>query len=76
MNGQEPLHAAELELQLVVLALRLLRAHGMVTAHREGRLVRYRLTDGLARRVLEIVSAVAVAPGALHAHGADDGDAS
>lgn len=57
-------------------ALRLLRAHGMVTAHREGRLVRYRLTDGLARRVLEIVSAVAVAPGALHAHGADDGEAS
>lgn len=53
-------------------ALRLLRAHGMVTAHRQGRLVRYRLTDGLARRLLEVVSAVAVAPGHLHAHGARD----
>lgn len=57
-------------------ALRLLRAHGMVTAHRQGRLVRYRLTDGLARRLLEVVSAVAVTPGKLHAHGAGDGDAS
>ncbi|MEJ8277938.1 ArsR/SmtB family transcription factor [Pseudonocardia spirodelae] len=54
-------------------ALRLLRAHGMVTAHRQGRLVRYRLADGLARRVLEIVSAVAVPAGTLHAHGAADG---
>ncbi|ALE73955.1 Regulatory protein, ArsR [Pseudonocardia sp. Ae168_Ps1] len=57
-------------------ALRLLRAHGMVTAHRQGRLVRYRLTDGLARRLLEVVSAVAVTPGRLHAHGAGDEDAS
>ncbi|BBG02879.1 MULTISPECIES: ArsR/SmtB family transcription factor [Pseudonocardia] len=53
-------------------ALRLLRAHGMVTAHRHGRLVRYRLADGLPRRLLEVVSAVAVSPGQLHAHGGAD----
>lgn len=53
-------------------ALRLLRAHGMVTAHRQGRLVRYRLAGGLPRRVLEIVSETAVAPGHLHAHGGSD----
>lgn len=53
-------------------ALRLLRAHGMVTAHREGRLVRYRTAGGLSRRLLEVVSAEAVTPGALHAHGASD----
>lgn len=54
-------------------ALRLLRAHQMVTAHRQGRLVRYRLADGLPRRLLEVVSAEAVSIGALHAHGhADD----
>ncbi|MCU1625782.1 MAG: regulatory protein ArsR [Pseudonocardia sp.] len=53
-------------------ALRLLRAHGMVTAHREGRLVRYRMADGLARRLLEVVSADAVAPVRLHAHGHSD----
>ncbi|AEA25185.1 metalloregulator ArsR/SmtB family transcription factor [Pseudonocardia benzenivorans] len=53
-------------------ALRLLRAHGMVTAHREGRLVRYRLAGGLARRLLEVVSEEAVAPVTLHAHGHAD----
>ena len=40
-------------------ALRLLRAHQMVTAHRQGRLVRYRLADELPPRLLEIVSAEA-----------------
>ena len=53
-------------------ALRLLRAHQMVTAHRQGRLVRYRLADGLPRRLLEIVSADAVTAGPLHAHGHAD----
>ncbi len=56
-------------------ALRLLRAHHMVTAHRQGRLVRYRLSDGMARRLLEIVSAEAVTAGPLHAHGHGDGEA-
>lgn len=54
-------------------ALRLLRAHGMVTAHRQGRLVRYRLADGLARRVLEVVSEETVGHIELHAHGAAGG---
>jgi ArsR family transcriptional regulator, lead/cadmium/zinc/bismuth-responsive transcriptional repressor len=53
-------------------ALRLLRAHGMVTAHREGRLVRYRISGGLARRLLEVVSEEAVGPVKLHAHGERD----
>ncbi|MCE0767984.1 metalloregulator ArsR/SmtB family transcription factor [Pseudonocardia kujensis] len=53
-------------------ALRLLRAHGMVTAHREGRLVRYRIAGGLAKRLLEVVSEEAVGPVRLHAHGAHD----
>lgn len=53
-------------------ALRLLRAHGMVIAHREGRLVRYRLAGGLPRRLLEVVSADAVSAGRLHAHGGTD----
>ncbi|WP_214371265.1 ArsR/SmtB family transcription factor [Pseudonocardia sp. H11422] len=53
-------------------ALRLLRAHGMVTAHREGRLVRYRIAGGLARRLLEVVSEEAVRPVRLHAHGDTD----
>ncbi|SFN01988.1 DNA-binding transcriptional regulator, ArsR family [Pseudonocardia ammonioxydans] len=54
-------------------ALRLLRAHGMVTAHRQGRLVRYRLTDGLPRRLLEVVSDVVVSTDTpLHAHGGSD----
>lgn len=52
-------------------ALRLLRAHGMVTAHREGRLVRYRIADGLARRLLEVVSEGVVGKVELHAHGGD-----
>lgn len=56
-------------------ALRLLRAHGMVTAHREGRLVRYRVADGLGRRLLEVVSAEAVTTGKLHAQGHDDAEA-
>lgn len=43
-------------------ALRLLRAHGMVTAQRQGRLVRYRIVGGLAQRLLEVVSAAAVGP--------------
>jgi ArsR family transcriptional regulator, lead/cadmium/zinc/bismuth-responsive transcriptional repressor len=44
-------------------ALRLLRAHGMVTAHREGRLVRHRLGGGLPARLLDVVSdGLAVAP--------------
>ena len=51
-------------------ALRLLRAHGMVTAHREGRLVRYRIAGGLAKRILDVVSEEAVGPVRLHAHGA------
>ncbi len=53
-------------------ALRLLRAHGLVTAHREGRLVRYRTAGGLAHRLLEVVSAEAVAPVPLHVHGYAD----
>ncbi|NMH96321.1 metalloregulator ArsR/SmtB family transcription factor [Pseudonocardia acidicola] len=55
-------------------ALRLLRAHGLVTAHREGRLVRYRIAGGLARRLLEVVSQEAVHPVRLHAHGHADPD--
>ena len=53
-------------------ALRLLRARGMVTAHREGRLVRYRTAGGLARRLLDIVSEGVVGDLDLHAHGAVD----
>ncbi|GEL20545.1 ArsR/SmtB family transcription factor [Pseudonocardia asaccharolytica] len=55
-------------------ALRLLRAHGMVTAHREGRLVRYRIAGGLAKLLLEVVSAEVVRPTRLHAHGHLDDD--
>ncbi|HZG89347.1 MAG TPA: metalloregulator ArsR/SmtB family transcription factor [Pseudonocardia sp.] len=50
-------------------ALRLLRAHGMVSAHREGRLVRYRVTGELTERLLQVVSAVVVGDVALHADG-------
>ena len=50
-------------------ALRLLRAHGMVTAHREGRLVRYRVTGGLTERLLDVVSDGVVGEVVLHAHG-------
>jgi ArsR family transcriptional regulator, lead/cadmium/zinc/bismuth-responsive transcriptional repressor len=53
-------------------ALRLLRAHGVVTAQREGRLVRYRTADGLARRLLDVVSRDVVGDKRLHAHGAKD----
>ncbi len=42
-------------------ALRLLRAHGLVTARRAGRLVRYRVTGALASRVLDVVSTEVVA---------------
>lgn len=52
-------------------ALRLLRAHGMVTAHRQGRLVRYRVTGGLAERLLDVVSERVVGEVTLHAHDAD-----
>jgi DNA-binding transcriptional ArsR family regulator len=54
-------------------ALRLLSAHGMVQAHREGRLVRYRVTGGLTERLLDVVSEGVVGDVALHAHGAADG---
>ncbi len=53
-------------------ALRLLRAHGMVLAHREGRLVRYRITGGLTERLLDVVSEGVVGDVALHAHGAEE----
>lgn len=36
-------------------ALRLLRAHGMVTAERSGRVVRYRLTDAVVHGLLHVV---------------------
>lgn len=51
-------------------ALRLLRAHGMVTAHRAGRLVRYRVTGGLTGRLLDVVSVGVVGEVVLHAHDA------
>jgi DNA-binding transcriptional ArsR family regulator len=53
-------------------ALRLLRAHGMVLAHREGRLVRYRVTGGLTERLLDVVSEGVVGDVELHAHGEAD----
>lgn len=53
-------------------ALRLLRAHGMVTAHRDGRLVRYRVSGELTERLLVVVSDDTVGVLRLHAHG--DGD--
>jgi ArsR family transcriptional regulator, lead/cadmium/zinc/bismuth-responsive transcriptional repressor len=49
-------------------ALRLLRAHGMVSAHREGRLVRYRVTGELTGRLLDVVSEGVVGDIELHAH--------
>jgi DNA-binding transcriptional ArsR family regulator len=55
-------------------ALRLLRAHGMVTAHRAGRLVRYRVAGGLTTRLLDVVSAEVVGDVALHAGGAGHGE--
>ncbi len=54
-------------------ALRLLRAHGMVTAHRAGRMVHYRVAGDLTARLLDIVSAEVVGELALHAH--DEGHA-
>ena len=51
-------------------ALRLLRAPGMVTAHREGRLVRYRVTGGLTERLLDVVSEGVVGEVVLHVHDA------
>lgn len=54
-------------------ALRLLRAHGMVTAHRAGRMVHYRVSGDLTARLLDIVSAEVVGKLALHAH--DEGHA-
>ncbi|HXV93975.1 MAG TPA: metalloregulator ArsR/SmtB family transcription factor [Pseudonocardia sp.] len=53
-------------------ALRLLRGHGMVTAHREGRLVRYRVAGELTVRLLDLVSESVVGEVALHADGALD----
>jgi DNA-binding transcriptional ArsR family regulator len=49
-------------------ALRLLRAHGMVSAHRHGRLVRYRVTGELTHRLLNVISEGAVGDVELHAH--------
>jgi DNA-binding transcriptional ArsR family regulator len=49
-------------------ALRLLRAHGMVSAHREGRLVRYSVTGELTTRLLDVVSERVVGDVVLHAH--------
>ncbi|MGQ0576613.1 MAG: ArsR/SmtB family transcription factor [Pseudonocardia sp.] len=54
-------------------ALRLLRTHGLVTAHRDGRLVRYRVEGALTRRLLDLASADAVGKLDLHAHGAGAG---
>lgn len=55
-------------------ALRLLRAHGMVAAHRDGRLVRYRVIGDLTTRLLDVVSSETVGEIALHAHEPDHGD--
>jgi DNA-binding transcriptional ArsR family regulator len=54
-------------------ALRLLRGHGMVTADRQGRLVRYRVAGDLTTRLLDVVSAEAVGDVALHAGGVEHG---
>ena len=50
-------------------ALRLLRAHGMVTAHRAGRMVHYRVAGELTTRLLDVVSAEAVGEIELHGRG-------
>jgi DNA-binding transcriptional ArsR family regulator len=50
-------------------ALRLLRAHGMVAAHRHGRLVRYRVTGELTEQLIDVVSGPVVGDVRLHAHG-------
>lgn len=49
-------------------ALRLLRALGMVEAHRQGRLVRYSVAGELTRRLLDVVSEGVVGDIELHAH--------
>jgi DNA-binding transcriptional ArsR family regulator len=55
-------------------ALRLLRAHGMVSAHRQGRLVRYRVTGELAGQLIDVVSEDVVGDVALHVNGARDAE--
>jgi DNA-binding transcriptional ArsR family regulator len=50
-------------------ALRLLRAHGMVTAHRAGRMVHYRVAGELTARLLDVVSAEVVGDVPLHVRG-------
>lgn len=50
-------------------ALRLLRAHGMVTAHRTGRMVHYRVAGALTARLLDVVSVEAVGDVVLHGRG-------
>ena len=49
-------------------ALRLLRSHGMVSAHRQGRLVRYRVTGELTHRLLDVISEGVFEGVQLHAH--------
>jgi Predicted transcriptional regulators len=61
--------AVEMSDSAVSHALRLLRALGMVTAHREGRLVRYRVAGALTARLLDVVSEGVVGDLVLHAHG-------
>lgn len=51
-------------------ALRLLRAHDMVTAHRDGRLVRYRVAGPLTGRLLDVISEGMLDGLVLHSHGA------
>jgi DNA-binding transcriptional ArsR family regulator len=50
-------------------ALRLLRAHGMVTAHRAGRMVHYRVAGNLTARLLDVVSDEVVGDLRLHGRG-------
>lgn len=56
-------------------ALRLLRAHGIVAAHREGRFIRYQITDGLTARLLDVISERVVGDVQLHVHGNTHGSA-
>ena len=48
-------------------ALRLLRAHGLVTVRREGRLARYRLAEGAGLELLELVAQSLPRPATEHA---------